>query len=328
MFSRGDMLLYAVSARRQLSWRQFTEILDRIFVADVRVGNTVEEARSAVADLGSALGHWDIVSAGRGVQLSIAPPVLASLPRPGLPTAVLCGSRSPDTLPAIRGAAVRHGVRVRAERRDSLHPFAPTRIEVMAESHELIAGLASEIGVGHNTESAAWTLALSCGYLHEYVASLTWTTEGDLNWPSRRFDPVRLRFVRQPDGAAPEDAAGLRLVAYMHPDGWAWQDRLWRGREFALVNRDWGRFAVLADRGIQVLSYERVAGTQTVPRQVPLPGIAARSLALCSGDPPKMEHGEGLGNLVYSDVPVALSEAVCARLGQHSPDSVDRAVAK
>ena len=95
MSSRGDALLFAVAARRVLTWRSFTDVLDVIFVPDARVGADVKQVRSAVAALGSSLGHWDVVSDEQGTRVCVAPPILAALPRPGLPTAVLCGARSP-----------------------------------------------------------------------------------------------------------------------------------------------------------------------------------------------------------------------------------------
>lgn len=313
MRDRGDVLLFAIAARRQLSWPSFTEALDGIFVPDDRLGTDVKQVRSAVAALGGLLGHWDVVPDGQSARICIAPPVLATLPRPGLPTAVLCGSRSPDTLRAVERAGDRVGVTIRSAPQHYLNPYAPTRIEVSAESHEAIARLAADLNISYRVEPAAWALALASGSIADYIASLPWSAGSDLNWSRRDFDLERLRFVPVREGT-PHD--GLGLSAYEHPSGWGRQDRLWRGDQWAVVDRDWGRFAVLAERGVKVLQYGHPAGTLAGPRQIPLPGIPARALGLCSGRPPAFEGGDGFGRHVFGDVPAAIARAILTKLGQ------------
>ena len=61
-----------------------------------------------------ALGHCDSIfdSAGEGI-VYVGPPTLAALPIPGLPRAVVCGSRSPDTLALLLRARTQAGGRIR-----------------------------------------------------------------------------------------------------------------------------------------------------------------------------------------------------------------------
>jgi hypothetical protein len=307
-------LLFAISARRQLSWRSFSEVLDEIFVPDGRVGTDVKQVRSAVAALGSSLGHWDVIPEGQSASIYIAPPAFAVLPRPGLPTAVLCGSRSPDTLAVVTRAGKAAGVIVRQAAQEHLHSYAATRIEITADSHDPLERLADMLSIGYSHQPAASALAIACGSITDYVAFLPWCTDADLNWLRRDFDPEHLRFVSRPEGATRD---GLVLSAYEHPSGWARQERLWRGDQSAIADRDWGRFAVLADRGINVYGYDHTVGTVSVPRQVPLPTIPARALGLCSGRPPRVEPGEGLGSNIYADVPAAIARTLAGKLGQH-----------
>jgi hypothetical protein len=307
------MLLFAVSAQRQLSWQAFAHVLNAIFVADERIALDIKHVRSAVASLGDALGHWEVVADGSSARICIAPPVLASLPRPGLPTAVLCGARSPDTLPSLSQACGNAGVELRIFGESGVNPYAPSRFELVAQSLDALADVAESLHVPFASEPAAWRLAIACGSLEDYIGSLTWSSDPDLNWPRRDFDPEGLRFTR-PVGNA--DRARVSLSAYVHPSGWARQDRLWREREYTSVDRDWGRYAVLADSGHKILRFDRVSGLVAVPRQVPLPRIAARSLALCSGRPPMIHPGDGLGLHVYSAVPESVFGVLAAKLGQ------------
>lgn len=311
MRRRGDVLLYAVAAQRRLTWRTFSDALDTVFVPDERVGTNLRYARMAVASFGDALGHWDVGPEG---EITIAPPVLARLPWPGRPRAVLCGSRSPDTLPALR-AASRRTADIDTTSLDHVHPCTPTRVEVVADSVLELTAVADRLGIDSPAVAPAWALALFAGAIDTYIASLVWETGPELNWPRRDFDVDHLR-LSAPTGAARQQ--GLSLSAYTHPQGWAWQDRLWRDGNYAVVDRSWGRYAVLAERRVPVLNYDRLTGRVTVPRQVPLPRVHARSLTLCSGQPPALVPGAGLGSLEYDGVPQSVFQALAARLGQYS----------
>jgi hypothetical protein len=311
-------LLFAISAQRELSWQAFATALDAIFVPDEQVASDVTHIRSTVAALGDSLGHWEVVPDGSSARIYVAPPALARLPQPGRPTAVLCGSRTPDTLPAASAACQGSRVEMRAIRQTHMHPYAPSRVEFSADSVEEIGRAASALHVAFTPTPPAWSLALACGSMTEYLASLQWSSNPDLNWLRRDFDSAHLRFRRASGDSV---RSGLSLTAYSHPSGWARQDRLWRGTENALADRNWGRYAVLSDRDIRILRFDHGAGNVAVPRQVPLPKIAARSLGLCTGRPPAIEPGEGLGSNVYSGVPVSIFEALAAKLGQHDPCS-------
>jgi len=319
------MLLYAVSARRDAAWSSFSDAVDAIFTPDERVGGDVRHVRYAVATLGDSLGHWDVADDGSGSARMVAsPPVLAALPRCGLPAAILCGSRSPDTYSALAEAALAHAVSLVSRRQDGVQAYAPSRIEATAHTHAALAEFASALAVSFCPIPPAWSLACACGSLDGYLASLPWTHNAELNWPRRDFEPPRLRFVPATD-PIPRDR--LLLSAYTHPDGLAREDRLLRpSGESASVDRNWARYAVLADRGINVLAYDAHAGTVQVPRQVPLPKLAARALALCSGEPPRFAPGPGLGWLIFGRVPKQIFAILAAKLGQEpSPAPHDEA---
>lgn len=310
----GDALLFAVTARRRLSWRSFTDILDSIFVPDDSVASDVKQARSGVAALSASLGHWDVVSDGRTAGICIAPPALARLPVPGLPRAVLCGARSPDTLADLCQAARAVGVTVQASTQHQANRYAPTRIEVVGGSADALERFAVSVGVRYQGRPAAESLAIASGSVACYIESLEWCTEPDIDWIRRDFDPDELRLVTTAPGAS--RSGRLNLSAYQNPAGWARQDRLWRGESWAIAHRDWSRFAVLADRGRIVLAYSRTQGTLASPRQLPIPAIPARALALCSGKPPRYVPGPGLGTHVYGEVPASIAAVILEKLAQ------------
>ena len=138
------------------------------------------------------------------------------------------------------------------------------------------ADAADRLHISTRAEPAAWSIAEAMGSLGGYVASLEWSAGADLNWPRRDFDTEHLRLAPVPRGTA---RAGLTLSAYRHPDGWMREDRLWRDGEFAATDRDWARYAVLADRRVRVITYDRREGTVAVPSERPLLEKEIRLLA-------------------------------------------------
>lgn len=312
-FDGGDLLLYAVSASRDMQWPAFRSAADVLLSLDASIAPDMRRLRSLAASMGDALGHWDVlVEDGATARICTAPPSLARLPWPGFPRAVLCGSRSPDTLAMVAAAAAFTEITLRQRH---VHSYAPTRIEVTARTDAELAGFADRLGVHYAPEPVAWLLAsLSCS-ANEYIETLDWSSETELNWPYREFDLDRLAFGALGElPRRPQDPSQPRLLSYEHPGGWARRDRLiWAGKT-AAVDRSWGRYIVLAAAGRRVLGVDKRHGTVGVPRQLPLPKLLARALTLCSGEPPRAARGTGLGEHVYSGVPAAIIDAVADKL--------------
>ena len=311
----GDALLFAIAARRDLSWSAFKLVADAVLPLDTSRAPDARRTRMLAASFGDALGHWDVVAANSAaVRVCVAPPALARLPWPGLPRAVLCGSRSPDTLAALVTASASSGVTVSQRR---IHAHVPARIEATAVAESHIVEFAASLDIRYAPEPAAWRLVKASCSVGEYLKALEWSEDPELNWPRREFDPERFAFGSVVEGAGERRATSqLRLISYEHPAGWTHQDRLLHAGCSAMVDRSWARYAVLAEARTRVLQLDRRAGTVVVPRQLPLPKLIARALALCSGEPPTLAPGPGLGLHVYKHVPASILDEVAAKLGQ------------
>ena len=309
----ADALLYAASAERNMSWDAFKRIVDATCIPDSQLATEMRYVRNEAVLTGDSLGHWEAVGTGASRRIIVAPPVLARLPWPGLPRAVLCGARSPDTVGEIAEACDSESRLSLATTAQLHHPYAPTRVELCGESEEDMIAVSHELAVRYNPNPAAWSLAGASGSVEGYLKALTWEEREDLNWDRREFDPDGLRF-----GPCADDAEGsrFRLVTYTHPSGWDWRDWLWQNGASADVDRSWGRYCVLASVGRTVLQYNHREGIVTVPRQVPLPKLLARALALSSGQAPRLVPGTGIGLRAYPSVPRSVFEVVAAKLHQ------------
>ena len=318
--SPGDVLLYAASAKRDMTWETFKRIVNATCVPDGQQATEMKYVRAEAADIGDMLGHWETVHTEAGRRIVVAPPVLARLPWPGLPRAVLCGSRSPDTITDIREVCDWTDGLSLSIFAQSHHPYAPTRIELSGESEEQLAAAGCDLSVHYTSTPAAWSIAQASGSVDDYIKTLTWEENEDLNWDRREFNPDLLSFrspTKPRSPTASTDLSRLRLVTYSNPAGWDRRDWLWNDNACADVDRSWGRYCVLAFMGRSVLDYNHRDGVATVPRQVPLPKLLARALSLSSGEVPRLIPGTGIGLRAYSSVPQPLFEMVAAKLHQY-----------
>ena len=310
----GDALLYAASAAREMSREAFKRIVDATCVpSDSQLATEMKYVRNEAALIGDALGHWEVARTGTDTRIVVSPPVLARLPWPGLPRAVLCGSRSPDTIAEIAevcGSGRRLSLSTTAQLH---HPYAPTRVELCGESEDDMIAVGGELSVRYAPIPPAWSIANASGSVASYLKALEWKEREDLNWDRSEFDPEFLRF-----GSSSNDTglSRLRLLSYTHPGGWDRRDWLWNNGASAEADRSWGRYCVLASVGRTVLHYDHRQGVATVPRQVPLPKLLARALALSSGQAPRLVPGIGIGLNAYPAVPRQVFEVVAAKLHQ------------
>lgn len=300
-----------------MSWEAFRRLVDATCTPDGHLATGMRYVRTEAADVGDVLGHWEAIDTGTARRIVVAPPVLARLPWPGLPRAVFCGSRSPDTIIEIRDVC--HSIRGLSLSPDLQrhHPYAATRLELSGESEEQIVELARELSVRYDRTPVAWSIARASGSIDSYLDALKWEERGDLNWDRREFDPEVLRFGPCSGG---DDRSRLRLIEYSHPSGWAWRNWLRRDGASADVDRSWGRYCVLASVGRVTLQYDHRTGIATVPRQVPLPKLHARALALSSGRAPALVAGAGIGLRSYPSVPRSVLQVIATKLQQDQPE--------
>ncbi len=325
MYDDGDSLLFVLSARRETGWIAFKKAFDELYAKRLRrLGSANGEPprfqRIRAARLLAALGHCDISSKGDSIRLVTAPAALASLPLPGLPQAVLCGARSPETAVATRMAcdALGRAIRLETRSQDSTVEFAPSRIWVEAESRSVLNRLAESLGILQTPIPSAWTIGTMSGSLDDYLASLEWSADREVNWECEDFKPQLLTFDT-PSVQRDE----VRLTRYEDPVRLRWVYRLWRGGRSTEVDPLWGRYAILQAVDTRVLLYDPKTCVGAVPRGAPLPTLLSRALTLCSGFAPRfvsraairVKSPERFGFELYTSLPPDVFAVVASKLG-------------
>jgi hypothetical protein len=322
MSSSGDHLLYVLSAKREIAWSAFKRVFEVLYQAPGLDRTEVEQARprrtSTIRAL-QGLGHCDFVFNESGSRVFIAPAVLARLPTGGLPQAVLCGARSPQTLSQLQEECAKHGCSMTVSEQPKTGGLLPRRICVQANSASDLQALAASLGVTVENTPTAWSLASVTRPLSDVLAGLRWDPGGDLTWMRRDFDEQALQFR-----ADAKNISEVRLSRYLNPTKGTHLHWLWRASEHATIDCDWGRYAVLQNSGKNVLYYDERTMDFAAPRGAPLPKLVSRSLCVCSGYAPRSFTAAEVpwhtstfdGYNIYSQVPLRIAELVAAAVGQ------------
>ncbi len=320
MYDNGDILLFALSSERKVTWPRFKRLFGEVHQRNVmerqwEAGEPAADVRWQVLRALSCLGHIDLHFNQGDIQVVVAPPLLAALPGRGPARAVLCGARSPGTIQRLERAATAAGADIILGFQNGSSPYLPARVELRAENPSLIHTVAANVNLRYIDVPPARSLARVAASLQEYLRKLVWLKQPELNWRREDFDTTKLRFL-----PAGETSSQVRLSRYQDPVKSIWRYRLWRNDEWAEVELDWGRYSILAFSLCRVLRYDLATRRAYVPYGAPLPALFARALGLCSGHSPtlsKREPSYGMQSFyIFDEAPPSVFNAVATKLRQ------------
>jgi hypothetical protein len=319
-----DRLLYVLTARPEISWSRWKEAFDVLHMMQRTESRTALTSgnrydRNATARALDSLGHCELDFTGAG-RVAVAAPVLARLPSAGLPQAVLCGARSPQTLAQLETACAQTGCRMQVSPQRAAVNLLPLRVVVEADTVSGLEALAQELSIRCEAEPPAWNLLHFAGTLDTLLQGVKWQAEAPLNWWKKTFEPHRLEWTSAELATLPP----MVLLRYIHPRRQTKLHILVHDGQSTEIDLDWGRYAVLREAGLNVLVYHERSYNLAVPQSAPLPRLLARSLALCSGFAPSVldkkkatwASPEGYGFDVYRSIPPQIACEVAKRLGQ------------
>ena len=327
MSEDSDQLIYVISAKREISWLYFKETFDYLYKFETggRDANTdkdkiTNKRLQAIRALNS-LGHCDFDFSGDRSKWKVyaAPPVLVRLPCAGFPQAILAGARSPATIQQLSDAcqSVGHHIKLEVTEQSSELGLIPKRVAVQAEDVSELQEICNSLKIPFMETPSAWSLLHFSASIDDYLATLKWYNDTELNWQSKTFDPIPLQFQSIKETDCP-----IRLSKYSHPSRNTQVYYLWQDGKCAEIDLDWGRYAVLKALRRNVLIYDKRRFTMAVSARANLPRLLERALTLCSGYAAKYENQSPRdrpqiqGFNLFSAIPPQIAEMTAAKLGQ------------
>ncbi len=317
MLDVADELLYVISSRHMLPWPTFKDAFDSL--CGMRPSydlSGIKTARQQLVRNLDCLAHCDFVFADEASRVYPAPPTLARLPHRGF-EAVLCGARAPGSLGRLSEAAAQIDPRctVAAEEATEALSLAPARIVLRSPSVDALVSIADSTGITFSPIPPAWLLANIAPSLHEITEDLNWRRVDEPNWPLKDFDVVSQSFRARSTGSAGQPT---RLTSYLDPRTRQYLTLGWHDGLSATIDRDWGRYWILAQNNRRVLQYDERRLTFSVPASAPLPALYARILTLCSGALPDLTTN-GIRSthdrrIAYGAVPQQIARMVSKKL--------------
>lgn len=322
MSADPNRLLFVMSARGSLTWGQFREAVDYLSASSIAQNRRVEGLanRSGLLQCLEALGHCDTHCDRGESTINVTPPTLCRLPRASLPLAVLTGARCLRTHQEMVAAADNGGGRVRLAvvRHPGPAGLLPDTIQVSASSEEAMQEYCAALGIRYAAIPPAWSLMHWAGMLSDYEATLDFRIPGTLNWARYDFSAVTHEFSRETSREFP------RFSRYRNPTTNLPTHLFFRDGIGAEVGLNWGRYLLLNTKEITVTAYDERRFRLCVPVKMPLPGVVARTVCLCSGKPPVCRNIEGLMRgvdcrdwLMFEDVPPPIALSAMSKVGQN-----------
>lgn len=316
----ANSLLLWMSARRQGSWAQFRAAVEELhLVADAEIDGEGDDAPDQFAlPLYQTLrfnlqrvGHAEFFAgADEGSEWRVTPPVLAVSRHARGWLGVVAGARSPSFMDRLGAAVTAH----RAELRVLALAAYPDQILITADTRDTLAAIAGEAGVLLQDDAPAALLASLPPVDDPGVRYQTELPFGS-DWRIDRFSPDDLVWRSATLDDARTASAGLFRFSLRHQRHVLF---CCRGAA-ARIPGQVGKYLVLRQRRRrrQVLRYDALNRTLTMPASCRPPFLVERALILCSGSPPSYQGG-GLrgGSLQYAEIPQDIAAIAAALLRQ------------
>lgn len=321
----SELLLQTISTRSWIGLDYFKDAFNTLIQQQEISSGEVDLyylRRKTIRFLDS-LGHCEFDFDRR--QVFACPPVLVTLPSCGLPKAVLTGARSATIVQKIKDfvKSNRDSLSYSIEPQRSEHPLLPSALYIEAVNHDYLQKVAQTAQIGHRlNQPAAWSLVNFSAGLEDIKNNLSYEIRPDLNWDKKRtFSTETLKFSWIYNTEKPQG-----LVEYTNPVDQQRLHWIWEGNQTSEVDRDWGRYVILAAEGVDVMLYDDRRYLLAVPATVPLPRFLARAATLCSGKAPESAKiGEdAIGGLpaghtvdIYTAVPSSIALMISEKLSQN-----------
>lgn len=318
----SELLLQTISTFGNMNIDKFNNAFNGLSQS-MRMSNReidLNYVRRQTIRLLDSLGHCEFDFDNR--RVFACSPSLVALPTSGLPKAILSGARVPALIKDIKKfvRTNRDSISFSETQQNNEYLFLPSAIYIEAVDYEYIKNVSLSTQIYHYLETpVAWSLVNFSVGIENIVENLIYERRDDINWKKQTFFTDSLTFSnRHCDNIQ-------KLVSYVNPMNQQRRHWVWDNNQAAEVDRDWGRYIILASQKKNVIIYDERYHRLAVPSTVPLPRFLARAATLCTGFAPVPAPigEEPIGGLpaghqmdIYYDVTLPIAKIISRKLSQ------------
>ncbi|MEB2268110.1 hypothetical protein LAV77_25190 [Priestia megaterium] len=266
-----------------------------------------------------ALGHCEVDYENKYIY--VCPPSFTLLPNRGTPQIILAGGRDLQLIKRLQNLADKNAEKIKVTlfNHPSKNLIFPLGILIEAKSKRILEQVTKRIRVeGNMNVPSCWSLLNQNPNIRDLIDSLSYKIESEPNWKNSTFCYNRLHFKSF------DCIDKVKLVNYINPYSQQQQTWIWNGTQSSIIDRNWGRYAILHHYKTSVIMFDLLNQRLAVPSSVPLPIQLAKVLTLCSGYLPRTKllyksNGplkEKTMITVYERIPEAIAIEISKKLGQ------------
>ena len=308
----SEIILNTVSSLGKIRIEKFNDLFDTVWNKSSITDDGFVFLRGQALRFLDALGHADYDYDKR--HIFVCDPLLVLLPTSGLPKALLTGSRTSHFIKILKNTVSnnRKNVALNFRPQSFMEDLLPCAVYLEAISKETLKTIAVSLDINYQLDfPASWLILSFSDGISDIKKKLEFTSYDEINWQQKVFSPKSLIFTN-----TRITNSGMRLVEYTNRVSHQKMHWLRKDDLKANVNRDWGRYILLSEMGVNVLYYDSKKYILAVPLTVPLPVLIARAITLCSGLVPRVNKINDRDYLIYSSIDPNLASNVSEKLGQ------------
>lgn len=310
----GNELVTVMSVKQKASWQAFCNYFQTIASRQALKGEEFRHLKNNVVRALDSLAFCDFdFPEVTGGYVYSCEPSLVRLPSTSAPEFILVGARTAKSVSEFLTALESFGLEPSIT--EQPFPLVPARI-CIAGDFEVVKHVCDEQKISVSTQPPSWTVLSFACELKDYISQCSFTQLLESEAESEDFDPQSLKFSG--NKSQRQNTGAFRLTTYYGEYGRP-RHLLWKQDQCAVVDRDWGRYAVLWDHHRSVMWYDAATKRLLVPLLTPLPRLYSRAMALCSGLAPSVIPplpGQQVSFQEFQNVPQVFADILARKLGQ------------
>ncbi len=335
---RGNLILQILSAKRNMKFQEFSEIIDSIENYEKvwemsKFQQSPKYIKQTSISFYDYLGYLDYDYTLN--KISINKPQFLIIPSEYSLKAILIGGHSKSFIDNLNESCIAHQINLeivpQAKQLEiyylpNLIRLTPANCKQSTEAWRKLQLVAEELNIEFKTlnkpilqpqiaQFGLQDFSESIDGYKKYVIENKFVEKPNYEWARKVFDTNVLKFVKDTCEIDKKLSLQEYYVRYQYTH------ILWLDNKSYEVDRNWGKFLLLSEKNRKVIYYNENTKELAIPKYVQLPRLIAESIMLLSGEVPYYKgvniDGNNLIYQFYQNVPKLFAQNLFKKFNQN-----------